>query len=131
MEKRVGKRDLILLAGILAAAVLIYVVFWYTHQEVGAQVVVTVDGETYGTYDLNPADGKAQTIEITKDKTVTNLLIIEDGKADMTQADCPDKLCVHQKAISATGETIVCLPNKVVVEIAGETEDAEFDTIAK
>jgi hypothetical protein len=49
----------------------------------------------------------------------------------MTQADCPDKLCVHQKAISATGETIVCLPNKVVVEIAGETEDAEFDTIAK
>jgi hypothetical protein len=131
MEKRVGKRDLILLAGILAAAVLIYVVFWYTHQEAGAQVVVTVDGETYGTYDLNPSDGKAQTIEITKDKTVTNLLIIEDGKADMTQADCPDKLCVHQKAISATGETIVCLPNKVVVEIAGETEDAEFDTIAK
>lgn len=43
--------------------------------------------------------------------------MIRDGKADMKEADCPDKLCVHQKAISAENESIVCLPNRVVVTV--------------
>lgn len=131
MEKRIGKKDLILLAVILAAALIIFGVFKLRHQDAGAQVKVTVDGEIYGTYDLNPADGKARTIEIKIDGNVTNVLVIADGKADVTEADCPDKLCVNQKSISATGETIVCLPNKVVVEVIGDTEEADFDTIAK
>ncbi len=131
MEKRFGKKDLILLAVILAAALIIFGVFKIRNQETGAQVKVTVDGETYGTYDLNPSDGKPQTIEIKIGGVVTNILVIEDGKADVTEADCPDKLCVNQKAISVTGETIVCLPNKVVVEVIGDTGEADFDTIAK
>ena len=48
----------------------------------------------------------------------------------MIEADCPDQLCVHQKAISKDRETIVCLPNKVVVEVKSKTE-SEFDSIAK
>ncbi|KAI4447103.1 hypothetical protein C823_001622 [Eubacterium plexicaudatum ASF492] len=48
----------------------------------------------------------------------------------MIWADCPDQLCVHQKAISGQGETIVCLPNKIVVEIA-EGEDADLDAISR
>lgn len=131
MEKRIGKKDLILLAVVFAAALVIFCVFRLQNQEAGAQVRVTVDGEVYGTYDLNPSGGKAQKIEIEKDGVVTNILVIEEGKADVTEADCPDKLCVNQKAISATGETIVCLPNKVVVEVIGDAEDADFDTIAK
>ena len=61
-------------------------------------------------------------IPIQKDGKTTNLLVIKDGKADVTEADCPDKLCVHQKAISKTNETIVCLPNKVVVQVIGTGE---------
>ena len=53
---------------------------------------------------------------ISEDRTVEigdgNRLVIEDGKADMVWADCPDKLCVNQKAISREGESIICLPNK-------------------
>ena len=44
-------------------------------------------------------------------------------------ADCPDKLCVHQKAVSRDGESIICLPNKVVVSIEGG-EDREMDAVA-
>ena len=66
----------------------------------------------------------------TESGKTTNLLVIKDGKADVTEADCPDKLCVHQKAISKTNETIVCLPNKVVVQVIGAGE-SELDSIAR
>ena len=56
--------------------------------------------------------------------------MIKNGKADMTEANCPDLLCVHQKAISHQGETIVCLPNKIVVSVAGG-EESEIDTVVQ
>ena len=34
----------------------------------------------------------------------------------MISATCPDHLCKKQKAIDENGGTIVCLPNKVVIE---------------
>ena len=78
-------------------------------EEQKGMLKITVDGEQYGTYSLS----KDRTIEIND----TNVCEIKDGKVTMTEADCPDKLCVHQKAISTKGGTIVCLPNKVVLEI--------------
>lgn len=61
---------------------------------------------------------KDDTIEIKNgDGDVTNTLVIKGGVADMTSADCPDHLCVKQKAISKEGESIICLPNKVVVTV--------------
>ena len=59
----------------------------------------------------------------------TNCMIIKDGQADMIEADCPDQICVDHKTISKNKETIVCLPNKVIVEIVGG-EDVEMDTVA-
>ena len=60
----------------------------------------------------------------------SNTLVIEDGAVSVTQADCPDKVCVAQGAIRYNGETIVCLPNRVVVEVTG-AEEPSFDSIAK
>ena len=85
---------------------------------------VTVDGEFYGTYSLK----KDQIVEIVVNEEVTNVLQIKNGKADMIKADCPDLLCVHQRAISNQNETIVCLPNKVVVEIVGGKK-TELDSV--
>ena len=81
---------------------------------------------------VDPFTGeKAKKIQIKNaEGTVTNTLVIENGKADMISADCPDKLCVNQHAISSNGETIVCLPNKVVVEVE-DGEEAQFDTQTK
>ena len=47
----------------------------------------------------------------------------------MIDADCPDQLCVKQKKISLKNETIVCLPNKVVIEIEG-ADSSQLDAVA-
>ena len=53
----------------------------------------------------------------------------KDNAVYMSDADCPDKLCVHTGTIHKTGETIVCLPHRVVVEITGTTDT--FDAVVQ
>lgn len=117
---------MIVIIVILAVLAWVEILFSLNREKIGDTVIVTVDGETYGTYSL----WEEQEVPIMIDGVERNYLVIRDGMADMTKADCPDKLCVHQRAISKTNETIVCLPNKVVVQIAGSKE-SEFDSIAK
>lgn len=130
MKKRISRNDVIFLVILLAVTAVFLVVYerTVTRADAGASasVRVTVDGSVYGTYAL----GEEQEIPIVQDGVTTNVLTIRDGKADMMEADCPDKLCVHQKAISKNHEMIVCLPNKVVVEVTG-SEDNGFDSIAR
>lgn len=126
MKKRIGRNDLIFIAAAVCAVLVIAAVFYLNRGQTGARVTVMVDGETYGDYALD----EEQEIPILIDGEVGNLLLISENKADMIDADCPDKLCVRQKAISKTNETIVCLPHKVVVQVTG-SEESEFDSIAK
>lgn len=86
---------------------------WGQLQEKGAMAVVTVDGvERYRCSLFVEKE-----IEIDD----TNILVIKDGAADMITADCPDQICVKHTPISNAGETIICLPNKVVVTIESLT----------
>lgn len=126
-KKRFGKNDILFIGGILSIALLFMLLVFFLQKKEGACVEVTVDGKVYGTYDLN----ENQEIPIIIDEEVTNVLTIKDGMAKMTEANCPDHLCMHQKEISKEKETIVCLPNKVVAEIVGTEEKQEFDSIAR
>lgn len=56
-----------------------------------------------------------------------NLIEIGDEEVRVIEADCPDKIDVKQGYISRIGETIVCLPNKLVIEIKGLDKDTEID----
>ena len=127
MRKKLGKKDYIFIAVLLAVCLAGVCLFYIFFHQNGGQVVVTRDGETYGTYSLS----KDQTISI-KDGNgyVTNTLVIRNRKAYMESADCPDKLCVRQKSISLVHETIVCLPNKVVVTVENK-ETLEIDGMAQ
>ncbi len=42
----------------------------------------------------------------------------------MKEADCPDKVCVGMRRISKSGETIVCLPHKLVIAIVNADPDS-------
>ncbi len=126
MKKRFGKTDILVLAIVFAVLSGIWIFTSFIIKEEGADVVITIDGEFYKQVSLR----EDQEIKISGDETAANILKIQDGKADMVEADCPDKLCVHQKSISKNGETIVCLPNKVVVEVKSG-EDAEYDSVAR
>lgn len=125
MEKRVAKADVILLACLLLTGIVCFFALRLMRKN-GTTVRILADGELYATYDLN----QDRDIPITIHGKEGNTLQIADHKAKMIWADCPDQLCVHQKAISGQGETIVCLPNKIVVEIA-EGEDADLDAISR
>lgn len=124
MGKRFGRNDKIFLLVIVIALMLGCLIFYGFNQKPGETVQVIVDGEVYGTYSLI----QNQEVPIKIQGKVTNLLVIKDGKADVVEANCPDKLCVHQKAILHANETIVCLPNKVVVEIIGG-DATELDAV--
>ncbi len=101
-------------------------VWFFLFQEEGASVVITVDGEFYGAYELD----RDQEIPVTVGDQTTNVVCIRDGYAYMREAKCPDHLCIHQGRIAKTGESIVCLPNRVVVTIVSDDEIA-VDAVAK
>lgn len=120
--KRV-KNDIILIAVLFAAAAAVLLTVYLT-RSAGACAVVTVAGEEVGRYPLD------------EDTTVTigtddyNVLQIKDGYADVTDANCPDELCVQESRIRYDGETIVCLPHRMVVEIVGGTSSG-VDAVAQ
>ena len=78
----------------------------------GNTVVVTVDGKNYAEYSLSVD----REVEI-RSSLGENLLVIKDGKAYVRSASCPDGVCSDHRPISYNGESIICLPNKVVVKI--------------
>ncbi len=109
-------RDIILAVFlILVSAVALLV--WQGSAEKGDYAVVTVDGKEIARYSLY--EDREVTVDCIGGK---NTLKISKGCADVTEADCPDKVCVDHRSISNKGETIVCLPHKVVVKIVGETD---------
>ena len=117
------KNDLILIGAVLLLAVLVFGWSSSKKQEAGGTAVVYVDTEEIGSYSLEE-DGEY----VIETEQGENVLVIKDGTADITEADCPDKLCVKQRKISKNGETLVCLPHKVVVEIKS-SQESELDGV--
>ena len=114
------KRDFILIGAILG---IILVVFAATQlsKEDGASVVVKINGQKVAEYSLF-VNGEYEL------NGGTNILQIKDGEAFLTEADCPDHLCVNQGKIRYSGETITCLPNRLTVTVVGGTEsDVELE----
>lgn len=109
------RNDLILIAALLLIAGVLYLALNLGRQE-GGVAVVRVDGveverhslSVNGTFPLNGG---------------SNILVIEDGKAWLSDADCPDLLCVKQGKIHYTGQVITCLPNRLTVTVEGGESD--------
>ena len=110
------RNDLLLVGGLLAAVLIAFVVFKLTLKD-GTFVAVSVDGVQTAQYPLS--EDRETVITTGKNGEQTNVLVIEDGRAYVRRADCPDKICVGHRPISQVGETIVCLPHKVVICVTG------------
>ena len=113
MDKRKRRYDLILIAVCLFVSLALWAAVSFTKKP-GETVVVTVAGEEFGRYSLS--EEREVVIETENGK---NVLTIKDGYADIVDATCPDGLCERQRKINESGETLVCLPNKVTVTVIG------------
>ena len=68
-------------------------------------------------------------VENSIDAGAKNITVeIKDGEAYMLEASCPDQLCVDQNEISYDKESIICLPNKIVVTVTSNRE-SELDGV--
>ena len=120
------KQDVILVGGVLVICLTAYLFLHVILPEEGSKVVIWVDGEKISEVSLKE-DGE-YTIDAGNGKK--DVLKIENGQAKMLLADCPDHLCLHQPAIFHGGETIVCLPLKIVVEVVSD-EEQKIDAIVQ
>ena len=119
LEKFLGNKkliaDIILIASVLVVGLSVFLIVNSTREE-GNLVRVSVDGRQVAEYPLS-VDG-----EYTLNGG-TNVLVIKNGRAYMKYASCPDGLCVNQGEAYMLGQKIVCLPNRVMVEVVGEGEE--------
>ncbi len=125
-KKRKIRNDIILVAVIMviAAAGLL---FFGLNKEVGSSVAVNINGEQTAVYPLSV--NTEVTITTGENNEHINVLTIKDGKAYIREANCPDGICAETRAAQYVGETIVCLPHKVVIEIVAENTDSEIDVV--
>ena len=110
-RKLISHADILLIVGILILAMAGFFA-WKKLQKPGAYVDIMVDGNSVKTMQLN----QDACYEV-KQKVGVNTVVVQDGSVTVQNADCPDKICEKHQAINRTGETIICLPHKLVVEI--------------
>ena len=115
------KQDFILIGIILLAAISVFAALHFFAHD-GAYVRVEVNSVVVKTLPLDE-----DTEYLIETENGTNLLVIKDGMADVTEANCPDKTCVHHSPVSESGEAIICLPHKVVVSVVDSDEAGKID----
>ena len=121
------RNDVLFIIALLSIAA-VGMLYLFVFRSSGDIVKVTIDGELYGTYSLS--DNITEDIVSGKDGSGLNRLVIRDGKALMESASCLDGICVSHRPIFRSGESIVCLPNKVVVTVINDNDTDAPDVVA-
>ena len=123
-QKRLRRNDVIFIVALLAVIAIAGACLYLFRGE-GNTVSVSVDGKVSATYPLNVD----RVEEIHTDNDGLNRLVIKDGKAWVETASCPDGICASHKPIHREGESIVCLPNKVVITVGTTDSDDGLDVV--
>ena len=118
------KKADIILAVLLIVVGLAMSYFLSFGQDTGSELIISCDGEKFGSYSLY----EDREVVIERDDHI-NKVTIKNGTVSMSFSDCHGQDCIHQGEITKSGEAIICLPNKVVLEIEGG--EAEYDTLSK
>ena len=87
--------------------------------ESATYVVVEVDNQEVERIKLDDQTKAHNHVIETKNGKTNTIHVSEEGVVTMILADCPDKRCVNFPPISKSGEQIICLPHKLIVEIQG------------
>ncbi len=117
----IKKADIFLIALLLLAGLGLWRLLAFPSPD-GDTVTISIAGEPSGSYPLN----ENREIPIIQGG-FQNTIVIRDGAVHMEEANCPGKECIRQGWISQSGESIICLPHRVVVEITAQ--NSSYDAI--
>ena len=119
------KKEMVFIGALLFISVMLCIYVYVLPHGTHGTIQITVNGELYGTYSL----AEDQVIRIGD----TNVCEIKNGQVKMTEADCPEHLCMKQPAVGSAGGYIVCLPNRVVIHGEGDSDSQDskggFDAV--
>lgn len=91
-------------------------------------IEITLNGKLIKTIDITDSNYKLD-FEV-KDESHLNTFKVENGGVSIVHANCSDEVCVKSGFIDKVGQTLVCLPHKLIVEIKG-IEESPLDDISK
>ena len=110
-----------ILTGVLIAVVLLSagVLLWRKLNPKPAQIAkISQNGHLLDEIDLSQVK-EPYSFVIEGENGALNTVQVEPGRICISEASCPDQICVHQGWISDGSEPIVCLPNQVIIQITG------------
>ena len=125
---KIKKRDIIVILLILFLS--LFMAFFakkLKSNEDGSYLRIELNGKEYGKYPLN----KDKTFKIKIDEDEYNVVEIKNKEVRMKEANCRDLLCTHMPSIKKVGETIVCLPHRLILEIISSDDKKNDDEIDK
>lgn len=126
---KIKKGDIIIsLSLLLLSIVMAFGISNNSPKTSGKIVRIEHNSELYGEFSLN----EDKVIEI-DDGVHYNKVVIKDGEAYMEEANCRDQICTQMPPISINGETIICLPNRVFLEVidTDQSNDDGIDRISR
>ena len=121
------RNDIILITLLTVLGIAGFLVLNNKSTQDGSTVCVYTDGKLYAEYSLN-----TDLTEKIVCKNGYNILVIKNGSACISEADCSDETCVKTGSISKAGESIICLPNRLEIVIKNDEEaDTGVDAVAE
>ena len=125
----IKKMDIVIIAVLLILSFTPHLIFFKTSQKGSKNnyAIIKVDGKIHKKIDLsNVKNNEEVNLNLPNGK---NTLLIKNNSIQMDSANCNDALCVKQGNISKVGQTIICLPHKLIIEIKGDELDSKDDLI--
>ena len=123
-----SKQVKIALAALLLAAAGCCAALLLPRGQEGTVAVITHDGEVVEKIDLSKLTAPL-TITVEGEDGLHNTIVAQPGCICVQSANCPDQVCVEQGWIRDSALPIVCLPNKLMIQITGG--ESGLDAVAK
>lgn len=123
-RKWIKKSDLLLVGGILLAAVLAFWLYSRFAPRGSVKAEIYVDQTLVKTVDLQ--NSNEQRFSVPEHPEVV-FRVYKDGSIAFEASDCPDKVCIRTGRLSRPGESAVCLPKSMVLKIVRISGDSEHD----
>lgn len=128
----IQKTAILLSLVLLIACIISFVIITIRYQDTsgGYTAYIYQNGSLYRTIDLDSVS-EEYSITLFTDDNHYNQILVSPGAVSISEADCPDQICVKQGKIFNSLLPITCLPNRIVIELhpTSHSEESMPDAI--